>query len=273
MFSIITVCYNAQNEIEKTIKSVLEQRDCKYEYIFVDGGSTDNTLKIIKTYKSKFEEKGMKVIVISEKDNGIYDAMNKGANRAQGEWINYLNAGDVYFNEEVLKNISCALEGQEADIVVGEVVYVEGYLGRRYKNEKLENLKKHMIFCHQAIFARRNLLTDRPFDLTYHYSADYDWILWAYLNNHQITTIDVIVAFYDSTGISNRNREKTIQEAAQIRRYYQLIPSNMNICEENHTINAKYKVYKRLCRIKPIAYIIYRMLRNNTQDIFWIGKG
>ena len=95
--SIITVCFNAENTIEKTIKSILEQTSTEFEWVVVDGKSTDTTNEIIKKYLQEFERKGVKVNYRSESDKGIYDAMNKGAQRATGEYLTYMNADDLYY--------------------------------------------------------------------------------------------------------------------------------------------------------------------------------
>lgn len=98
--SIITVCFNAENTIEKTIKSILEQTSTEFEWVVVDGKSTDTTNEIIKKYLPEFECKGVKVNYCSENDKGIYDAMNKGAQRATGEYLTYMNADDLYYKND-----------------------------------------------------------------------------------------------------------------------------------------------------------------------------
>lgn len=99
IITIITVCFNAANTIEKTILSVINQTFTNYEYIIVDGGSTDNTLELIHKYSDKIS------LIISEKDKGIYDAMNKGVKLARGKWLNFMNSGDIFSDENVLMNI------------------------------------------------------------------------------------------------------------------------------------------------------------------------
>ena len=103
MISIITATYNSAETINDTIKSVLCQTNKDFEYIIVDGGSTDETIDIVKSYESEFSGR---LKWVSEKDKGIYDAMNKGINAARGEWINFMNAGDRFENMGVLELFS-----------------------------------------------------------------------------------------------------------------------------------------------------------------------
>ena len=99
LISVVTICYNAKNDLEKTILSVLSQTYQDIEYIIIDGGSTDGTVDIIHKYSERL------FYWISEPDKGIYDAMNKGMDRATGSWINFMNAGDTFCDNEVIKNI------------------------------------------------------------------------------------------------------------------------------------------------------------------------
>ena len=269
ILSIVTVCFNAEDVIQRTIDSVLAQTGTKFEYIFIDGKSTDNTMKIINQNKSIFETKGISVTVISEKDNGIYDAMNKAAHIAQGEWINFLNAGDIYYDDAVLCRIEKELCDGRNDIVVGKIVYIEGYLGRTYYHKALEDIKERMIFCHQAIFARAELFQKKSFDTSYKYSADYDWILDLYLNGYKIKLVDLIIAYYDSTGASNQNRDITLNEVKTIRSKKGLIDKE-STTESN--ISLKYKMYRIISKNFALAKIYYWLNKNKNEDIHWIER-
>ena len=97
--SVVTVCYNAVNDIEKTILSVINQTYPNLEYLIIDGGSTDGTMDIVNKYKDKID------VIVSEPDKGIYDAMNKGIDRATGEWINFMNAGDCFANSKIISEV------------------------------------------------------------------------------------------------------------------------------------------------------------------------
>ena len=123
--SIITVCFNAENTIEKTIKSILEQTSTEFEWVVVDGKSTDTTNEIIKKYLPEFECKGVKVNYCSENDKGIYDAMNKGAQRATGEYLTYMNADDLYYKNDSIERVITILENTSEDIVYGDCCFIK----------------------------------------------------------------------------------------------------------------------------------------------------
>jgi glycosyltransferase involved in cell wall biosynthesis len=99
LVTVITVCFNCKSDIEKTIKSVLEQTYDNIEYLIIDGGSTDGTVDVIKTYSDRL------AYWVSEPDRGIYDAMNKGLQKAAGEWVNFMNVGDLFVDEMVATDL------------------------------------------------------------------------------------------------------------------------------------------------------------------------
>ena len=113
--SVITVCYNAIRGIEKTIQSVISQSHDDIEYIVIDGGSTDGTIDVIQKYRDKI------AYFVSEPDGGIYDAMNKGIKAATGEWINFLNAGDVFASKDAIM-ISMSIDTDGIDVIYGDSI-------------------------------------------------------------------------------------------------------------------------------------------------------
>ncbi|MBR1543000.1 MAG: glycosyltransferase [Bacteroidaceae bacterium] len=117
--SVITVCLNCAEKLERTIQSVIKQTYTDLEYIIVDGGSQDDTINIIKKYQLKITK------WISEKDDGIYDAMNKGIKMASGEWVNFMNAGDVFVNNDVLENILCRAIPDDIDFIYSDYYYMK----------------------------------------------------------------------------------------------------------------------------------------------------
>ena len=122
-FTVVTAVFNAEDVIEKTIKSVLNQTYTPYEYLIIDGKSSDKTVEIIRKYSKHFEEKNITLKIVSEKDNGIYNAMNKGIDLAEGDFISFLNAGDWY-ELDALENINKFYEEDSFDLTYGGLHYV-----------------------------------------------------------------------------------------------------------------------------------------------------
>ncbi len=148
LVSIITVVYNAEEYLEETIQSVIGQTFKNIEYIIIDGGSTDGTFDIIKKYEHAID------YYISEKDEGIYDAMNKGIEAANGEWINFMNGGDTFHNSNVLQSLSFPNK-PDCDLLSGKVAlyYKKSFLFL-YGNEEIRP--------HQALFFKSKYLKKTP---------------------------------------------------------------------------------------------------------------
>ena len=193
IFSIITIVYNGKSEIEKTIKSVINQTYKNFEYIVIDGGSTDGTKDVIEEYR-KFID-----IYISEKDEGIYYAMNKGIKIASGEWINFLNCGDTYYNEKVLENIINE-DIKKNDIVFGKSITVfKEFRKARYLDFEIEKPKWYLkrLPNHQAVFMPKALYKKIKYDTNLTISADSIWLKKCFdSGNNFICSKEVICEFY-----------------------------------------------------------------------------
>lgn len=218
LFSIITVCFNSQKTIERTIKSVLEQSCQDYEYIIVDGESTDRTLDIIRQYKPLFKGK-MKLI--SEPDQGIYDAMNKGIHAASGELIGIVNSDD-YYEKDALEKIIRAYQGYEYTIIYG---LVRSVLDGREVMVYLKNhefLEQDMI-THPSCFITRKLYERfGVYSLKYPYSSDYEFMLRV-KKEKQIKFIEVydIITNFAAGGVSDS--AKAYRDTLKLLHEYQLI--------------------------------------------------
>lgn len=211
IISIITVAYNCASDIEKTIKSIINQTYTNIEYIIIDGGSTDGTVDIIKKYTDKI------TFWISEPDNGIYDAMNKGIGRANGKWINFMNAGDSFFNDNVLSDIFEENISDKVSVIYGDTLQCFSYGRFITKAEELPLLKTHMVFCHQSSFVLLSLLKTYLFDTTYKLCADYNLFYKLYRNGYQFYYKPICIAIYDAEeGISSINRLKVLKEESRI---------------------------------------------------------
>lgn len=220
--SVITVCYEAAEEIGRTLRSVLEQRFSDYEYIFVDGGSRDGTVERIRAYEPRLKERCRGVGVISEPDKGIYDAMNKGIARARGEWVLMLNAGDALADPLVLEDLFSGKEYSQ-DVIYGDAMLRDLYGGKElfkpFPAMELSEMAQGLPFCHQAAFARRSLLQKYPFETRFSVSADYDQFLRAWMDGTEFLHIPRVVALFDCGGICLRRPHATMAQCAEIRKY------------------------------------------------------
>ena len=211
--SVITICYNAADNLPLTLESVLAQDYEDFEYIIQDGMSTDNTPAIIESYRAKFEARNIHFIYNREADGGIYDAMNKGAASACGKYINYMNAGDCFYSKNVLSAIFS--KPCDATIIYGDCAEYEfGRFNLFIKN--YEGIEEVMPFSHQSVFAKRDFLINHPFNLSYRYSADYDFLLTAHDLKESFSDSEVIVCITTKDGLSSVNYHDSLLESAEI---------------------------------------------------------
>ena len=216
--SVITVCYNASRLLPATIESVLMQEYTDYEYVIEDGGSTDDTQSVVEGYTDRFRQKGIPFKFISKSDNGIYDAMNKGVAASSGEYINFMNAGDCFYNTFVLNRISDTIEENKENapaVVYGDcAVYEYGAFHLFAKDPG--RITKAMPFSHQSVFARASLLRDHPFNTRYRYSADYDFLLTVHDMGGEFVDSHAVVCITNADGLSSVNYHDTLMESSQI---------------------------------------------------------
>lgn len=199
LVSVITIVYNGVVEIENTIKSVLHQDYDNFELIIIDGGSNDGTVDIIEKYKDKL------AYYISEKDQGIYDAMNKGIRAATGTWLNFMNAGDSFHNKQVLSNVF----NNNPDLSNFSLVYGYKYTnGIMEKPQKIEVLEKGIIMAnHQSMFFNKQLLgKELLYSLKYPIYGDYELVNRIYLKRGRksFKYLDLPIAIYEGGGISSK---------------------------------------------------------------------
>lgn len=201
--SIITVSFNAVNVIEDTILSIINQTYPNIEYIIIDGGSTDGTIEIIKKYEDKIS------YWISESDSGIYDAMNKGIDKATGEWINFMNAGDGYDNPNVLKNISDKnfFQLTHYQVLYGDsiVIYDNSFRRLIRAGRNAEEQWKGPIFRHGAMFVSASVHKKNKFKLDSQFKicADFDLIYNLFFLGYSFGYVDEVIMYFEKDGISN----------------------------------------------------------------------
>lgn len=198
--SIITICYNSAATIENTIKSVLAQTYDNYEYIIVDGKSTDNTLEIVEKYRERF---GGRMIVVSEQDNGIYDAMNKGLRMAGGDLIGILNSDDSYETDAVEIMVNALPENAKHMILYGFMRYIENGEVLSVALVHHNSLKYKMI-NHPTCFVTRDVYADCGyFDTNYRSAGDYEFMI-RMSRDKRVTFMPVyrLIANYATGGMS-----------------------------------------------------------------------
>lgn len=214
-FSIITVCYNAEKVLERTIKSVINQKYRNFEYIIVDGKSDDSTMDIVKKYKSSID------CIISEPDKGLYDAMNKGILASSGDYIIFINADDSLADNDVLANVASLIHSQQPvkDVYYGNNRIVNEYGVFVNYPRDIKLLDHKWVVSHQALFAKSSLLRENLFDISYKYCADFKQISSLYLKGYSFDYLNLTISEtpYDS-GTTYDNYIKSTKEHFRVLR-------------------------------------------------------
>nr|WP_283770023.1 glycosyltransferase family 2 protein [Mucilaginibacter sp. Bleaf8] len=224
--SVITIVYNNVRDMERTMLSVINQTYSNIEYIVVDGASTDGTLEVIRKYESKVAK------LVSEKDKGIYDAMNKGLAMATGDYVLFMNSGDEIYAPDTVARVFAA--DDDADIYYGETEMIDdagNSLGRRRHKAPRQftwrGFKFGMSISHQAIYVRRSLA--QPYNLQYQLSADIDWVITAAKKARKIVNVNQYVGKYLVGGMSKKKHRQSLLERFDImKRHYGLVPTLFN---------------------------------------------
>lgn len=201
--TVITAVYNAENTIKKTIESVLAQEVKPYEYLIIDGESSDNTVRVAESYRIAFEKNHVIYRVVSEQDSGIYDAFNKGVRLSTGEFIAFLNADDWY-EPTALKVVEETYKREPFDFAYGTIQYVGTKGNILKKKSKLDTFVSSRNWNHPSSFVRRALYLDHPFDQTLNVYADFDWFLKMRKQNVRIVIFpeDKVIAHFRAGGAS-----------------------------------------------------------------------
>lgn len=265
--SIITVCRNAAATIEQTLLSVLGQNYPNLEYIVIDGGSTDGTWDVISKYRSCL------AYAISETDNGIYDAFNKGLAQANGDIIGILNADDQYsplvfnqINNEYQKNPNCG-------VFYGKLVVINKEQKRWtvYPLGSHLNLLNSMSIAHPATFVTKEMYSKHGlFDINYKIVADWDFILRLYLAGEKFCPINRVLAAFSNSGISSCLSRRLVAENSSIYRKYHSFGGAWG---RNLKLEAKYWGRQLLTRINLYAYYSrYREERIFHREAFGVYK-
>lgn len=209
--SIITVSYNSADTIEQTIQSVLNQTYKNIEYIIIDGQSTDGTVNVVRKYERFID------CFVSESDNGIYDAMNKGITHATGDIIGILNSDDWYEEEAVAMVVRC-FRDRDAELVYGKKWVVNKNGKRKCHNKQpLEHIWHTPVVPHSTVFVKREIyIKYGVFDTKYKIAADYELILRFYAEGVKFEYIDEMISNFRSSGISSVNCIQSADEAKKV---------------------------------------------------------
>lgn len=213
--SVITVCYNAVESIENTIRSVISQTYSNVEFIVIDGHSSDGTVDIIKKYEDKICK------WVSERDKGVFDAMNKAIDMATGEWLLFMNAGDTFAEKDVICSFFNGVDyDEDVGVVFGDAFFLQPDNSLSYyKSSPFAERKcgiRDMGICHQAIFTRTSLARRFKFDFSYKYAADYNMMMNIFKSGYKFSYNTIPVCVYNLDGISSNNKLSQFKEIARI---------------------------------------------------------
>lgn len=217
--SIITVCFNSETTIRDTLESIKHQDYTNIEYIIIDGGSTDDTLKILDEYI------GMITILVSEQDKGLYDAMNKGIALSNGDVIGILNSDDLYQDSKVINEVMGEFKNNsELDILYGNLVYVKSddtnkvirnWISKKYYSQFFENSN---VPPHPSLFVRRKVYSEAGlFDLDFKIAADYEFMLRIFKkNNFNSKYLNRLIVRMRLGGASNSSVSSIINQNKEV---------------------------------------------------------
>lgn len=232
-FTIVTCTYNAEAVLQRTLDSVMKQTYCNIEHLIIDGVSKDKTLTMVKAYQHKNDvgESAHEILVFSEPDKGLYDAMNKGIDRATGDYLIFLNAGDVFPSEDTLEFVEgCVGEGEELPGVLygdTDIVNMDGHFLRHRRLTPPKRLSWRsfmwgMLVCHQSFYARADIAKGIHYNLDYRFSADVDWcirIMREAARRHlPLRNVNAVITNYLDGGMSVQNHKASLKERFEVMR-------------------------------------------------------
>lgn len=222
LVSILTVAYNSEKTISRTIESVLNQTYQNIEYIIIDGASKDNTVKIAESYSHQFKQKNISFSIISEPDKGMYDGLNKGANLAHGALVGQINSDDWY-EPDAVETMVNLYESTHYDAAWGSI-RIKKKSGDMVKHAKIGKLWTTTHWCHPGMFSRREALLEFPYPLETMYD-DFDYITAVYKAGKKIETTDHIISNF-TFGEGGQSTKKSLKEV-------------------KHRVDITYSIYKK----------------------------
>lgn len=232
-FTIVTCTYNAGDVLQRTLDSVARQTYDNVQHVIIDGASTDETMELVRMYESENRRHG--ILVVSEKDNGLYDAMNKALRYATGEYMVYLNAGDMLHSVETLQMMAEKIGEGRYGVVYGDTDIVDDnghFLSpRRLRPPKTltwRSFSDGMLVCHQAFYANTEIARRTPYNLKYRFSADVDWCIRVMKETENVglgmlDTGMVLCDFLDGGMTTKNHRASLIERFKVMTEHYGLV--------------------------------------------------
>ena len=275
--TIITINYNNTAGLKKTMESVLAQTSNDFDYIVIDGASTDGSVEYLKTRNTKLETRN--VHFISEPDNGIYHAMNKGIRMAQGEYIHFLNSGDWLVDEHVVEKMLGELneliaQGHKPDVFVGNKIMIrpDGKIRRGHNDKRPVSAFTFYrgTIEHTSAYIRRAMFdTVGLYDETFRIVSDYKWYFEAVLHhNAKVSFTDLYVTYFDNTGISSTNQQLDKAERRKVLEH--MLPPA--ILADYDTYSFDIDQMQRLKRYPLLYRLVWFMERCLFKIDKWNGK-
>jgi glycosyltransferase involved in cell wall biosynthesis len=249
-FTVVTITYNAEAVLQRTLDSVFAQTYKGVEHLIIDGASKDRTLALVEAYKQKSDESETehKVIIQSEPDHGIYDAMNKGLTQSSGDYIVFMNAGDCFPQADTLEQVvhRCKLTelptAELPGVLYGNTDVVDGdghYLHPRRLQPPAKltwrSFRQGMLVCHQAFYARTDIAKNLQYDTRYRFSADVDWCIRVMRETERmglpLYNIGMVVANYLDEGATTKNHKASLRERYLVmQRHYGVVQTFLLHC-------------------------------------------
>ena len=230
-FSIITCTFNAQDVLQRTLDSVAQQTYKNIEHLIIDGVSRDETLSMAHAYEAKINSSSepYSIKIVSERDKGLYDAMNKAIQLASNDYIVFMNAGDTFKDIDTLKTIASSVK--EGELLPGvlygdtDIVDMEGkFLRKRHlqtpQTLTSKSFKRGMLVCHQAFYALTSIAKNTPYDLQYRFSADVDWCIRIMKKSEEehraLRNVNAVVANFLDGGLTTANHRASLKERFRV---------------------------------------------------------
>ncbi|TAF31369.1 MAG: glycosyltransferase [Cytophagales bacterium] len=237
LVSVVTVCFNALDALKRTIYSVHSQSFKDYEYLIVDGASRDGTVQFLSSELSQIYD-NERIRWISEPDKGIYDAMNKALYLAKGDYVIFMNAGDIFVSSEVLEETEPFLR-QQAAVVYGDYVVQNKYYKELVKAESLDTPWLGMKFCHQSTFIHQDIALHTPFSGQY-ITSDFEQIYTLFCRGERFLYTKKPIAIFSHDGLSSKNKLKVRYESLEIVQKQGKLDSQTQVLFEKLIKRTKY---------------------------------